>query len=66
MMTKEFFGKKLRRCRKHKRSYIFVCPRCYDPQWDIPILLRVPVKERPFAAALPDRTLEFELKPGGR
>ena len=41
-----FFGKKFKRCRKHKVKYVFYCFACYDPQWQIPIPLRLsPVRE---------------------
>jgi hypothetical protein len=40
-MATQFYGLKFKRCRKHKMNYIFCCPRCFDPEWETPILLRV-------------------------
>lgn len=40
-MATQFYGLKFKRCRKHKFKYIFCCYKCYEPQWETPILLRV-------------------------
>jgi hypothetical protein len=51
MIDKSFYGKKYHRCRKHRFKYIFFCLKCFDPQWETPIPLRLSPVKYPVAAS---------------